>query len=143
MTTIELDSLKHKIGHLVLNVSIHVEAWFEGASHDVQDIQVVFCVETTTNYHGRFPTRPKSVVLNVEHTLLDFLLLPPVLHRRLLPSRINRNLTNIGTFTAHSLCFFEVFNDPVDNVSRRCDKKRNLWMILSLNSNTRTTPSAR
>jgi hypothetical protein len=44
----------------------------------------------------------------------------------------------LGIFITHAPPFFTLFNNPIDNVSPWCNTDRQLSMILSLHSNTKT-----
>jgi hypothetical protein len=78
-----------------------------------------FSAETTTSHHDRFSMQcwmsPQSVVLIVAHFLLG-LLLPPALHRQLLPYEQMRYACVARTFikNTHTSCFFKLFNNPVE-----------------------------
>jgi hypothetical protein len=98
-----------------------------------------------TIHHDRFSKRcwlrPQSVVLT-SHTSLNFLLLPPELHRWILPLEQTSYVhvpSHVYHTHTHTFCSFKLFNNPVDSVSQWCNTNRKLAPVLSLHINTRTT----
>lgn len=92
--------------------------------------------ETTASHHDGFPMqrwlKRRTVVLNVVRFFffLDFLLLPPV-------RTDSSTFTSLRTFITHTSCFFELYNNTVDDVCRWCNTNMKLSTVLSLHSSTR------
>jgi hypothetical protein len=97
---------------------------------------------TTTSHHDRFCLQcwlsPRSVVPNVGQFCggrLDFPLLSPVLHRKLLPSQqmcyiyVPSHVYHAHTHT-HTSCSFEPFDNPTDCLSMVQHEQETLADIL-------------